>query len=561
MSSTSNKSADEYAAALGSFIKAIHKANDSYWYPVYLKPNDYASSIDTSAEVDEEEKTKQTKEKKRLQQLYPSSLEARTSLKEQYNKACVTIGLLKQHGNDYRVDRDRWIELLNSLEIEYEFDMANITKGYRGKHYYLRVGPRKEGYCKTALLQYNKEKYNPPRLNEGNISPLQRDLRDVMLSTCTSEDDSSDGTSDDSGSSEDEDETENNTLSESSSNNKDAPCNTYHVMTSLGMKPSDLSESQIECLIGELVSLQRFRKVESLQRLRKQSTLDTDPPTLDTAPPIANTTQQTNEESTTATGTDEGPAKKKAKKEPIPTSFTFTQGSGGNRFSAVPIPVPVHKSSKRDKSYNRYLYHAAYDKEIVEQMGKSKGKATLDPKLGATRLLKYLAKNHPGEYFEVAKMFGMKAIGKLDAVSLAAWKIDASMKDWQVIKSLKHLRNGLGGADVSVPFIHIKEFSKGYVEPRTKRFKHVYDDGAFEWVEVEYQPVDEVLPIVVGELLVEEKADHNEVTHVKFALGGDHGQGAFRLCFRVIITLSCGKMIYRDYGGLATVKSLAFHSC
>ena len=63
MSSTSDKSADEYAAALGSVIKAIHKANDSYWYPVYLKPNDYASSIDTSAEVDEEEKTKQTKEK------------------------------------------------------------------------------------------------------------------------------------------------------------------------------------------------------------------------------------------------------------------------------------------------------------------------------------------------------------------------------------------------------------------------------------------------------------------------------------------------------------------
>ena len=91
MSSTSNKSADEYAAALGSFIKAIHKANESYWYPVYLKPNDYASSIDTSIVDNEEEKAELKKVQKRLQQLCPSSLEERTSLKEQYNKARVTI--------------------------------------------------------------------------------------------------------------------------------------------------------------------------------------------------------------------------------------------------------------------------------------------------------------------------------------------------------------------------------------------------------------------------------------------------------------------------------------
>ena len=508
MPSSSDNTADKHAEALKTFLKAINKARESFWYPVYIKPSDYTDSIDTDVD-DEDEKEKLIAKKKHLESLYPSSLEARTTLsREEYNNTCITLGLLQSYGASYRVNMAKWKLLLDSIGIVYELEIAAPPSGYRGP--YLRIGPMTAGYHATAVAQYKAmnraEQIHPPRLTEGTLHSVQRELRDAIrsMSTPEAEDESSDGSSDDS-----EDETENNTLSESSSNNKDAPCNTYHVMTSLGMKPSDLSESQIECLIGELVSLQRLRKVESLQRLRKQSTLDTDPPTLDTAPPIANTTQQTNEESTTATGTDEGPAKKKAKKEPIPTSFTFTQGSGGNRFSAVPIPV--HKSSKRDKSYNRYLYHAAYDKEIVEQMGKSKGEATLDPKLGATRLLKYLAKNHPGEYFEVAKMFGMKAIGKLDAVSLAAWKIDASMKDWQVIKSLKHLRNGLGGADVSVPFIHIKEFSKGYVEPRTKRFKHVYDDGAFEWVEVEYQPVDEVLPIVVGELLVEEKADHNEV--------------------------------------------------
>ena len=129
------------------------------------------------------------------------------------------------------------------------------------------------------------------------------------------------------------------------------------------------------------------------------------------------------------------------------------------------------------------------------------------------------------------------------------------MKDWQMIRSLKHLRFGLGGAKVSVPFLHIKQFSEGYVQPRTKKFKHVYPDKSFEWVKVEYQPIDEVYPIVVRELMTEKNLTPEQVAHLEFVLGGDHGKEAFRLCFRVIITTDDGTLHYKDYGGAATIFS------
>ena len=71
----------------------------------------------------------------------------------------------------------------------------------------------------------------------------------------------------------------------------------------------------------------------------------------------------------------------------------------------------------------------------------------------------------------------------LDAIGLAAWKQDANMKDWQMIKSSKHLRFGLGSARVSVPYLHTNQFSWGYLQPRVKKFKHLYEDKSWEWVE------------------------------------------------------------------------------
>ena len=82
-----------------------------------------------------------------------------------------------------------------------------------------------------------------------------------------------------------------------------------------------------------------------------------------------------------------------------------------------------------------------------------------------------MAKLFGTEYIEVAKEAGLHVSGIIDAVSLAAWIEDAGLKDWQAIRSLKHLCASLG-SKVSVAFLEIKKFTEGCTEPKTKKFEH-----------------------------------------------------------------------------------------
>jgi hypothetical protein len=100
----------------------------------------------------------------------------------------------------------------------------------------------------------------------------------------------------------------------------------------------------------------------------------------------------------------------------------------------------------------------------------------------------------------------------------------------------------------------MKQFSRGYVVLKTKKFKHQYPDGKFEWVTCEYQPVDELFVNVTSEILTEHGAKPSEVEKLYFTLGGDHGKEAFRLCFQAIVLLKSGKLLYQDYGGAGLVK-------
>ena len=82
--------------------------------------------------------------------------------------------------------------------------------------------------------------------------------------------------------------------------------------------------------------------------------------------------------------------------------------------------------------------------------------------------MNHLAKESDEDYVSVARKAGLKLDGKIDAVGLAAMKQDAQLKDLQKIKMLKHLRHTFGNSDVTVPYLQVKQFSDGYVKPRTK---------------------------------------------------------------------------------------------
>ena len=122
-----------------------------------------------------------------------------------------------------------------------------------------------------------------------------------------------------------------------------------------------------------------------------------------------------------------------------------------------------------------------------------------------------------------------------------------------MVVSLKHLRHHLKGK-VAVPFYHTKKFSAGYVDPKVKSFDHQYEkSGELVTISCWYQNVCKMTEILVAEKLTELKVKPKEVKEIDFVLGGDHGKEAFRLCFRVVITLCNDTMHYVQYGGAGTV--------
>jgi len=82
-------------------------------------------------------------------------------------------------------------------------------------------------------------------------------------------------------------------------------------------------------------------------------------------------------------------------------------------------------------------------------------------KMRTNSLLKQIVKKHKKEYLEVAFTNTGLCNGIIDAVCLATWKEDTRLKDWQIYRSLKHLRHGLG-EKVSVSFL---QNSKGQIGP------------------------------------------------------------------------------------------------
>ena len=99
----------------------------------------------------------------------------------------------------------------------------------------------------------------------------------------------------------------------------------------------------------------------------------------------------------------------------------------------------------------KYHYRTPYINKIVNALGKSPSDEG-NTSAGAKRLLQRIAIIAPKEYVSVANEVGLNITGKLDAISLGAMKEAVGLRDWQMIKILKHLKHSFGGKDISVPF-------------------------------------------------------------------------------------------------------------
>ena len=128
--------------------------------------------------------------------------------------------------------------------------------------------------------------------------------------------------------------------------------------------------------------------------------------------------------------------------------------------------------------------------------------------------------------------------------------------------------------NVSVPFLRCKVFSEDYVKPMEGSFDYQYENGVLETIRWSYQPVDQLFCVSLAQLLnhkgTYQPVDQlfcvslahllnykgikpRDVEELIFGVGGDHGQGAFRLIFKVIVKLLSGDWHEQVCGGAARI--------
>lgn len=177
-----------------------------------------------------------------------------------------------------------------------------------------------------------------------------------------------------------------------------------------------------------------------------------------------------------------------------------------------------------------------------------------DEKVGARRLSDYLAKQHKTEFIDAANESGVAVCGLLDATESAAIMTDAGLIDAQWNTIMRHLRDKFH-AKIAVSLMEAKrKCYEGYTEPRVKVIYHRAGDKEEEKIVAEYQDIKAEFKKAVETLLrFHQVRRRKNVVRIRLVIGGDHGQGAFRLGFRVLIDLECGEVLHKTIS-IATVR-------
>ena len=82
----------------------------------------------------------------------------------------------------------------------------------------------------------------------------------------------------------------------------------------------------------------------------------------------------------------------------------------------------------------------------------------------------------------------------------------------------------------------VERLHDGHVKPRIGTIEHTYDENKVkEKIHFQYQSISDEYLLRLGELLTERNVQPHMVEWENFIVGGDHGQGAFRVSFRCIV--------------------------
>ena len=471
----------------------------SHWYRIWDRPDDYpASEVRRLTNEDELHK---------IDQLNKMSLQNFVGIEHDHwiwlLKSCK---LVKENtdGDISFTTEDKWKEFLREYDIDAEVEAANCLR--TNKRRYIRLGLRTDNWHESAPLQARKNKFSPPRCpNIGVIGRrLNKDLQFRIEEERNDEEDDWGDTgindtdvdiSDDANSNECADECTDKYVAECADTGEVATAKPAHhpfpLLQCYGLADLDLSD-ETDC--------NRFKRILGEMVAKQQ--------------------QHTKEKN-------------------VVEYFQLAQNK-----STTAVAVRPHKSDDAFQSYHR---GNPYLKDAVRCLDK-------DVKVGALRLSGYLAKHHKDEFIDAANASGVAVTGVLNATESAALYTEAELGDEQWNTIMRHLRNKFD-AKIACSLLDLKrKCYEGYTMPRVKVIYHRAGQKDEEKIKAEYQDIKAEFKKAVETLLrVNRLKNRKQVKRIRLIIGGDHGQGAFRLGFRVLIDTEGGKSPMCKTINIATV--------
>lgn len=212
-----------------------------------------------------------------------------------------------------------------------------------------------------------------------------------------------------------------------------------------------------------------------------------------------------------------------------PMTFEWNHGGKG-KLMYVPV------SAKDSNNFHR----SGMDRILIEGMLDQMSNGTEEEmEEAAVKVCSYFATNYQDALITAASDKGLDIANQIDATSAAAIMEDCNLNKTNATILFRHLRNVFGDK-VCVALKEIWAVGEGYVKGDFGEFKYAKVAGDTPencpyWT----RKIENILENELARAM-DNIAKPDDIEDIAIALGGDHGQGAFRALIKIIIRLKEG---------------------
>lgn len=474
---------NEIALLLASFLRHISENATSYWFLVL--ENDKPSN--TTNEVRQLWTEAEIEKHKNIEIMNDSSLQRYSELeRDQYISMLLKCKLVRTKGKYIIVDADNWKKFFIYHQIDAEIDPSKPLTTPKAN--YIRIGKKEDQYHTNVVTQAKHCVFAPPRCR--GIGIVRRGLREGLRRLMPTQDDL-DNRKAASTAAADNDSLKNNQSNSKEATNASGNENIdkdngddaiaekpsrFHMLRHFKIDPESFSSNK-----GAKVLKQLLGELITVQQMQSGNKSIVD----------------------------------------------FTKMQQSKSSTAVII-----QSHKNKEAFERYHRRGPYIDEVIRCMDS-------DEDVAVQRLSSYLAKKHKSNFIQAAEEAGLPVVGIMNEIECGAMISEAGLLDTQYKIVMKHFKHKYNGANIAVPFRRVKDHCcQGFTVPKVKVYEHRRDGKEAEIIVAEYQSVAEEFKLAVVNLMTEHNVkSRTDIEGIKLVIGGDHGQGAFRLCILIIMEL------------------------